>query len=370
MKIAILTLNLNANYGGLLQCYALQTLLKHMGHEVKVLSAPRYKLIYYFLYPISCLKRLIRKIIQRKNIEIFRPEHRIINENIYAFIDNKIDIIICRKWNKRLAEKFDAIIVGSDQVWRPEFTPKIERFFLDFAKKSSVKRIAYAASFGTDNPHYTIKQMRNCSQLLKKFDFISVREISGIDLCYKYFGVSASLMPDPTLLLDREDYLKLIEDDSVTEPIGDLLVYFLDTTDEKIAILEDLVKDTDLLPFYVKAKDEKEDISIEKRIHPSVSQWLKGFQHAKFVITDSFHGCVFSIIFNKPFIAIGNMERGLSRFITLLEQFNLQDRLILDLNEFKMKKDYLLSDIDYDVISSLYLSQKEKALLFLKNELN
>lgn len=370
MKIAILTLNLNSNYGGLLQCYALQTVLERMGHEVKVLSAPRYKWTYFFIYPLSCIKRFFKKIFLWRDVDILHPLHQIINKNIYDFIDHHINVTTCIRWNKKLAEKYDVIIVGSDQVWRPDFTSKIEHFFLDFAESTSIKRVAYAASFGVDNPCYTETQIRRCSSLLKQFDAVSVREISGVDICSEYFGTFASLMPDPTLLLDRKDYSDLINTDDVLPYHGDLLVYFLDSTDEKEAILKDLMKETGLLSFYVNANAEDEDVSIKQKIYPRVTQWLQGFQQAKFVITDSFHGCVFSIIYNKPFIAIGNVERGLTRFISLLQNFGLQNRLISSVDEYNAKKNYLLSDINHDLISSICNSQKEKGLLYLENELN
>lgn len=370
MNIAILTLNLNSNYGGLLQCYALQTVLQRMGHNVEVLSAPRYKWTYSFIYPLSCIKRFFRKIILREDVDILHPLHQVINKNIYDFIDQYINITICTRWNEKLAEKYDVIIVGSDQVWRPDFTPKIEHFFLDFAESSFIKRIAYAASFGVDNPHYTETQIKRCSSLLKLFDSVSVRESSGVDICSDYFGVSALLMPDPTFLLEKKDYFNLITKDDVLPYHGDLLVYFLDSTEEKENILKDVEQETGLLSFYINVKAENEDVPVKEKTYSRVTQWLQGFQQAKFVVTDSFHGCVFSLIFNKPFIAIGNIERGLTRFTSLLQIFGLSKRLISNFNEYNSRKRFLLSDIDYESILSICHAQREKGLLYLEEELS
>ena len=120
--------------------------------------------------------------------------------------------------------QFDAIVVGSDQVWRPKyFKDKIENAFLDFAKSWNIKRIAYAASFGTDEWEYAPKQTKRCGELLKLFDFVSVREMSGINLCATHFDLGAKLEPDPTMLLTTEDYMRLFEVARTPKSSGTLL---------------------------------------------------------------------------------------------------------------------------------------------------
>lgn len=114
-----------------------------------------------------------------------------------------------------LTQKYglDAYVVGSDQVWRPAFNlgPRLGNMFLDFAG-DDVKKISYAASFGCKEWEYTEEQERMCGKLAKRFDAISVREASGVDLCKEHFGVDATLVLDPTLLLNKEDYGKVCHD--------------------------------------------------------------------------------------------------------------------------------------------------------------
>lgn len=346
MRIAILTLPLHTNYGGILQCYALQTVLRRMRHKVCVLVKPQYGHSYYIIYPLAVCKRIIKRYIFRKKVDIWLAPHEIVGQHTDRFIKRYIRQYKCRNWNSELAHRLDAIVVGSDQVWRPEYYQPIEQAFLSFLKDAHIKRVAYAASFGVDECRYTEKQLKVCSSLLKKFDAVSVRESSGIDLCRNYFGVEAVQMLDPTLLLSADDYRTLISKGHTELSRGNLLVYILDKTPEKILLVEKIAKDKGLIPFWLDSPDEyKDNIPQEKQIKMSVEQWLRSFDDADFVFTDSFHGCIFSIIFCKQFLAFGNQERGLSRFLSLLDLFSLNDRLI-------MSSDYFpnLSMIDFEKV--------------------
>ena len=108
-----------------------------------------------------------------------------------------------------------------------------------------------------------------------------------------------------------------------------------------------LLKELDIKPFQVNAEFNncKSELELEKRIYPTVTSWLKGFDDAKYVVTDSFHGCAFAILFNKPFIVYGNKERGMSRFNSLLKLFDLEDRLVYSVNEISDNKIY--QEIDW-----------------------
>lgn len=110
---------------------------------------------------------------------------------------------------------------------------------------------------------------------------------------------------------------------------------------------------------------DDDTLPLEQRIKMPVEQWLRSFDDAEFVLTDSFHGCVFSIIFRKQFLAIGNKERGLSRFLSLLTLFSLRNRLILSPDEYKSN----LSSIDYDKVQDRLLSFQNKSFSFLKTNL-
>lgn len=333
MKIGILTLPLHTNYGGILQAYALQTVLERMGHEVSLIEKRRepFKLPLWKA-PLSYGKRILKNMIghpfpifyeQKLNREIpvvCQYTDKFIKKHIKRrIIDNYIDV---HQYG------FDAIVVGSDQIWRPKYFRPIEHAYLDFTEGWNIKRIAYAASFGTDKWEYTLKQTRICRRFLQSFDTVSVREISGVDLCREHFNIQAIHVLDPTMLLEPGDYIKLFEAAGTPKSPGTLLNYILDETPEKMALIEKLSKDKGLVPFRVNSKVENINAPLQERIQPPVEQWVRGFYDAEFVVTDSFHACVFSILFNKPFLVIGNAARGMSRFTSLLRMFGLEDRLI------------------------------------------
>lgn len=363
MRVAILTLPLHTNYGGILQCYALQTVLQRMGHDVKVLTKRQYGLSYYWIYPLAVCKRLIKRFILGKDVDILRAPHELIRKNTDRFIGHYINKYKFSNWTSDIALKFDAIVVGSDQIWRPEYFQPIECAFLSFLGESKVKRISYAASFGVDSCEYTEKQLNICSSLLKKFDAVSVREFSGVELCSNYFGVNAVQLIDPTLLLSADDYRVLINN-VVTKPSkGNMLVYILDKTEEKISLVNRIAAEKGLTPFWLDSPDDHNDnYPLKGQIKMPVEQWLRSFDDAEFVFTDSFHGCVFSIIFRKQFLAIGNYARGLSRFLTLFKLFNLEERLVFSSIDYKEN----MPSIEYNNINDIISALRDKSILYLK----
>lgn len=369
MKIGILTLPLHHNYGGILQAYALHTVLQRMGHEAFFIFQERRKLPWW-KYPLAYGKRILfRYVLGQKDIHIFQErklkrQDLIIEQNIRKFTDRYIEPYILRCSIKQMQNLLDAIVVGSDQVWRPIYYLNIKRAYLNFAKNWTIKRIAYAASFGTDHWEYSTIQTKQCAKLIQKFDAISVREDSGVQLCNKYFRVKAEHLLDPTMLLEQEDYIKIIEDSHVPQSAGTLLCYILDKTEEIDKLINKIVKEKGLIPFHVNSRADNTDVPLNERIQPPLEAWLRGFYDARFVVTDSFHACVFSIIFSKPFIVIGNEERGLTRFHSFLKMLELEKQIISSPNEYKS---YL-----FKTVFSTDITQQEKkeAMYFLHNSLN
>lgn len=366
MRIAIVTLPLHTNYGGILQCYALQTVLERGGHDVRILSKPQYGRSYYIIYPLAICKRLFKRFFVGKDVSIFKAPHQIVRQHTDRFIHKYIHQYEKRIWTSKIASRFDAIIVGSDQVWRPAYSQPIEEAFLSFLEAAKIKRISYAASFGVDNcEEYTSRQLKECSRLLKLFDKVSVREVSGMSLCRNYFGIEAVQMLDPTLLLDADDYRKLIRKGNTQPSKGNMFVYILDKTDAKENWVNQIAEEKGLTPFWVTNDEKNFSLPLEKRIKQPVEQWLRSFDDAEFVLTDSFHGCVFSIIFRKQFLAIGNKQRGLTRFHSLLELFSLQNRLILFPDEYKGK----MSSINYSQVQTQLHILQNRSISFLKTNL-
>lgn len=384
MKIGILTQPLHKNYGGLLQNYALQQVLKGMGHEVETIDHSFSIKISWVHQKLSKIKARLLHILFPKRYKSVKylptaKEIKIIRANTNYFIEKYISRTTILQSIQEFddiakSNKYDAYVVGSDQCWRPGYNGSfLLEMFLSFAEnQTNVKKIAYAASFGTDEWEFTPERTIQCAALIKKFDLITLREASGIELCKKHLGVDATHVLDPTMLLNKEDYIKLVENEKEPQSKGDLFYYILDPSDEKKTLIKDIAAKNGLTPFTVMPKYQaenrtKEDVKkrIEDCIFPSVTSWLRGFMDAEMVVVDSFHGAVFSIIFNKPFWVIANAERGNARFESLLGLFGLEDRMISLGEEVDWKK-----EIDWKRVNDIRQKEKERSLGLLKEVLN
>lgn len=373
MRIAIITLPLRGNYGGILQNYALQTVLKRMGHTVETIVLPWELHQPCWRKPLSYTKRFIWKFILRKKTRFFyeRWYNRslpILLVNTWNFMSENLRMRKIRDFSEIQKEDYDAFVIGSDQIWRPSYAYKpIEIVFLSFAKNwKNIKRISYAASFGVDTWEYTYAETEQCEALIKLFDAISVREDSGVELCEKYLHCKAVHVLDPTMLLTVNDYISLFENKSLVNPQGQLLTYILDETSEKALIIQKVAEHYHYQPFRSNSRYEDEDAPLEERVQPPVEQWLKDFYDAKFVVTDSFHATVFSILFGKPFIVVANKDRGISRLRSLLDMFNLENHIIYSLSELDLAADYSLN---VHSIAMILQSWRVNSMSFLKNKL-
>lgn len=347
MKVGILTLSLGDNYGGVLQNYALQEALRMEGHQPITISHdyfyPWYVIFIYkiksFLFGI--LKRKQKGISDRKSSNHIFIEKNIVHTPPYICLNNNIV--------KRY--EFDAMIVGSDQVWRPRYNPNnLPDFYLRFVKEKSCVKFAYAASFGVDNCEYTSKDIKACLKYVHKLKGISVREKTGASLCEKYFGVTPVLVLDPTLLITKGKYEVLC---SSIKPDDRpyILAYVLDDNDSIRAIINSVMKKLEVPVKFIKANGQ---VTIE--------DWLSHFRDASLVVTDSFHGTVFSIIFEKDFISVPNIKRGASRFESLLSNFGLMDRLVS--NNFE--PELILHGINWDKVNKKIESLRKISLSYLR----
>lgn len=371
MKIGILTLPLHTNYGGILQAWALQTVLERMGHEVKVINYPLVRKPSYAKSLVLYIYRNIKNRIfgDRKCCTKWyagRLATFYIRENTDKFIIKYIHNRFVSKLNEITENEFDVFVVGSDQVWRKGYSQwrDICDSFLKFAQNWHVRRIAYAASFGKNNiDEYTECEKKVCADLLKLFEHVSVREHSGVDLCKDVFGVDTIQLIDPTLLLSKEDYNCLIDAIDLPKVEGALFKYVIDECPVINEAIDVIKANYNWKTFCVNGLLGDNNANILDRIQKPVEQWLQAFRDADAVITDSFHACVFSIIYNKPFLVFGNESRGLSRFETILRLTNLEDRLVTSKEEAIQKK-HLLT-IAPNVYSKLG-EYKKKSFDFLK----
>lgn len=356
MKIGILTQHFLLNYGGIIQNYALQQVLLKLGYEPLTFEHDTcYSRTRWFL-------RTVKQILTTrsfKNLPVYPVyKGRIGNENFIKFVLKYIKSEPVKDFVPSLTAQYgiDTYIVGSDQVWRPAFNlgPRLANMFLDFAD-DKVKKLSYAASFGCKEWEYTKEQEKTCSKLAKRFDAISVREASAVDLCENHFGIDVSLVLDPTLLLNREDYEKVCN--NIPKKDKHIFVYSL-VVGESVMSVASKLSEAKGLPIVVKeagGKVKKED---------TIEDWFAEFRDADYVVTDSFHGMVFSIIFNKPFYIVMNPSGGNDRYISLLSQLVLMDRII------KGNQISNMESINWDEVNQKLAVLRQKSMNFLKVKLN
>ncbi len=363
-KTLILTHPLTGNYGGLLQAYASYTVLNNLGCDAY---------IYRYLpddFPVKSFSWLryygsLLKIILGKNGRLiwrklyiankFIARMNFVSESQGALVDDDI-----------------RYYVGSDQVWRATYCRKMrspEYYFLNFATAAQRRKsIAYAASFGSDEWEGNEAETAACKKLLQEFKAVSVRENSGVGICKDVFGLDAVQMPDPTLLLERSEYDNIINSAGTrTNKSPWLATYVLDESTEITRLLHDCVDGLKLV--HQSLLPNRTANRWSDRMALTVPQWLRYIRDSEYFITDSFHGCVFAIIFNKPFVCLGNEKRGSARFDSLLGTFGLQDRLVTKLEPDSILQ-ILKTPIDWERVNAIRCSEQERAFDFLRKNLD
>lgn len=369
MKIGILTLPLEVNYGGILQAFAMQKVLKKMGHEVFTIDRHRRR-----RYPSLSIhfagyfKRLFHHyILMKKTVSvkwnpfISEEEFKTISKETQRFINHNIQLTR-QVYPEQLSSiddeyQFDAYIVGSDQVWLDYYCPDS---FLAFVKRPNVKRVFYAASCGKRSIFDHPTKVLLCKKLVKAFSGVSVREESLVPVCKKTLGVDAEWVLDPTLLIDKEEYLEATNCHVDKSPI--LFSYILDDNTGKESIINAI---SNLLGLSVVNGNK----GTKDKVYPSVDDWIHNLARSEFVITDSFHGTVFAILFNKPFLTIANARRGIARFHSLLDKFGLRERLISETQLDSISK-IVKQSIDFSTINSILTKERARSLEYFTKSLN
>lgn len=371
----ILSLPTLNNFGGLLQSYALQRVVSRFVSETSVIY-----------YRHQGIENWFASLPATAKIRAWYSFLKIILGARYRKLHAMIEAAIFHRFRKRFI-KFTpldaqrsqlpalagdgAFIVGSDQVWRCEYARSCENmpfFFLSFTSGEQRQRsIAYAASFGSYEWEGTPEETEECARLLRDFKAVSVREHSGIRICREVFGVEAVQMPDPTLLLEVADYSRVIRrwwTRRLPEPF--MAVYLLDETEDKRALTQAVAGSAKLYPQQLTAHGDAPRAM--DRIPLSVPQWLRCMRDCECVLTDSFHGCVFAIIFNKPFVCLGNAARGSARFDSLLGTFGLQERLLTNPTAGQVDE-CMRIPIDWERVNAIRRSEQQRAFDFLKQNL-
>ena len=344
-KIGIITINDNNNYGNRLQNYAVQKIIENMGEKA-------YSIENYIQY--NSRKHFLLKKIRYRNFSRNFSENNIRAERFREF--NKLityyDGIYCPFKKYKM---LDYVFSGSDQVWNPEFAADDATLLRYFP---SHKRIAIAASFGVSTiPNNKIKKY---SDELSKFKAISVREEDGAEIVKNLTKKDVEILIDPTMMLSAEEW-RDISNPLTNLPRGKyILTYFLSEKNEDAKkFINELKKE-----YHVIALNDDED-EIARDAGPQ--EFLYLFDHADLILTDSFHACVFSVLFNKPFIVYDRKNSGSgmnSRIDTLLIKFNL------------MRKHYeagLKNNVwehDYGNLEEILKKERRKFSTFVRNAIN
>ena len=239
---------------------------------------------------------------------------------------------------------YSHVVVGSDQVWRPSYsTDSLLIYFLAFINED-IKKVSYAASFGNDYWDLGEEETQALILEMKKFEAVSVREKSGVEICKNIFSIDAAHVLDPTLLIGREFFDSIIGSGK-TESQGDIVFYKLDIGNEFEEFIGNISQQLGL-----STKNIYYSSNGQTKTYYKVKDWLSYIKNSTLVVTDSFHCVCFAILFEKPFLYYPNESRGLTRLESLLTQLELGQHLYRhDIDPIKLIPSIL--DVDYSLVN-------------------
>lgn len=320
------------NYGSILTAYALYKIIKDLGYSAIMANKPKQLWDDHFYAENSIANRFARK--------------HMITAPIF---DNYAD-------NEKLNSLCETFIVGCDTLWHYPLVRTIPTFFfLDFAKDSKNK-ISYASSFGCglDAP---IHEQENIRHYLVKFDAVSTREKEGVAICKSLFNVDAIQVVDPVFLVDKRHYRNIASSSKISKNNKYIMTYILDPNPDKTSTIKWICDKMECESINIVDPNnevntgEQLKLPIERNL--DVEDWLKLFEEATFIITDSYHGLCFALIFNKNFICFGNRPRGIARFTSLLNIVKLENRLCFNFRDVMNKAEELFASIDYTSVQRI-----------------
>jgi len=355
VNIGILTFHFSDNYGAALQAYALRRWFCERGHNTSFID---YRPAHLeqggrLSVPTSPAKFKANLKIIYLAVSSFINQHfgnRSQHEKFVRFRDQFLDIksgapLTDSDASLAAAQSFDLIVAGSDQIWSPSqhfgFDPN---YFLAFAKSFHSRNISYAASFGRDQ--VSASEAAQLVPLLHNFDAISVREASGVSLVERAIGERPANVPDPTLL--HSNYSELTDRASSEHEDPYIFCYTLRSPDNIRQTAKFVAKQLGC-PIRSPHNPHRRWVEIGNTVYPDPGEWVALLKNSKFVVTNSFHGTVFSLLFRKPFIVAGlTGERATanSRAINLLRAVNLESRFAPSFSEQRVKE-LMVNEIDW-----------------------
>lgn len=354
MKISLITYHYSSNPGAIMQTYALTRFLRECGYVVNLIDIRH---VEYDLRTISegsnILVRLVKSMVfPRRMKRMFKNFYPTLTKHYYNLDELKAD-----------PPQSDCYIVGSDQVWNYKIArDRVLAYFLDFGDEN-IRRISYASSFGLQQwetgKYATTEDVQRC---LDRFNAISVREEVGQNIMKETFHKEAKLVLDPTLLFDSYPEIS-----GTIKNNNEICCYKLNKTkdffDNIGFIKEKLGLPAVLINHNYPVK------GLKYCFNPSVNRWMRRIAGAKFVITDSFHGVAFSIIFRKQFVAILNKDGLNSRIINLMKLMHLENRMYESLEEMR-KDDCWMQPIDYSKVEPYLIKMRKDSINYLTDALN
>lgn len=359
-KIAILTLNGYYNYGNRLQNYSTQELLKSFGFSVETvlvdLSQNKNAKTTFERIKRFTLKKLNKIVIQILSKKLMDKKVHIFKSFTMEYIVETGNKISDDRIPFNFSKRYDYFITGSDQVWNPKNIKGSSIYFLTFAPK--YKRIAYAPSFGVSS--IPDQYIENYKRWLTGIPYLSVREESGAKIIKELTGRDVPVLVDPTLMLTREKWLSIAKEDPYKPDKPYLLTYFLGEIPKGTRKrIKKIARDYNL--EIVRLADTRD----KKRYIAGPGEFIDYINSADLVCTDSFHGSVFSILMETPFIVFDRVGTSMySRIETLLNKFNLHSR------QANYIKDDEIFNIDFSHIPPILDEERKKALNYLKEALN
>ena len=339
MKVGIITFNRAINYGAVLQSFALKNKIISLGHECTVINYYS-EMVEKGASPFYLKNFSIKEIL----ITILQIKMRLIkNKKFKNFSEKYLDCsseLFDKETIQSQKNAYDAIITGSDQVWNYEITGLDENYFLSFVSKET-RKISYGASFGVSSIPKEYKQKYR--KLLSHLDDISVRESSGADIVQELLGFHPEIVIDPVFLIKTDEWLKIAKDPCISEEY--ILVYSINKS-KCYQIAEKIQKKTGEMIVGLQTPMSNR-VKCKAIRDESPEEFLGWIKNAKYIITDSFHGTAFSIIFEKQFIFCngGTGSNRLSRQRTLLEIAHLTDRA-----SYPDEYEKIYEEIDYKVV--------------------
>lgn len=367
MKIGIITFHNAHNYGAMLQAFALSKKLKeNKTLEIKIINYYNYKIYKQYKIirpfcknPLRLLKRLYEDI---TNYNLKKKRYK----NFNIFITTK-----CKLSNKTFSKEetekecndYDVLITGSDQVWNPQIVGQLSDIYtLNFGKKQ-IKRISYAASVG--DPMQINLKKDEFFEKLSLLDFISVREVETQNKLSEIIKKPIEVVLDPTLLIEKEDWDKEIEN-IPSEKEKYILAYVIEPDEEYFKIVNDLSIKTGLKVIHFGIKNKGYKYVLKSAYTEGPLEFVNYIKNAEFVVATSFHATVFSIIFNKKFWIIPHRKTG-GRVTNLLDKLNISSRAISSFDDFT-KKNYD-ENIDYDKTNIILEEERKKSIEWLINSI-